>query len=214
MRIWFGLVFWHINHCRLFNAKSSLCIYIKYIWFGLVWFGLVSWHINNYRLFNTKSSCYIYWMDMIWFGLVWFYGISTIAGYLILNPLYTYLLNIYDFVWFGLVWFHGISVTLWRGALSRRSFCLFWRETKQRPDATGNGQGNASQRVGKRNSVKELGKAVGEGWRRRAVDNGQQKEAMREGQSGGVGIPSSFVEISLEIHASVSLQMHRKCSVT
>ena len=22
---------WHINHCRLFNAKSFLCIYIKYI---------------------------------------------------------------------------------------------------------------------------------------------------------------------------------------
>ena len=22
----FGRVFWHINHCRLFNAKSSLCI--------------------------------------------------------------------------------------------------------------------------------------------------------------------------------------------
>ena len=29
--IWFGLVLWHINHCRLFNAKSILCIYIKYM---------------------------------------------------------------------------------------------------------------------------------------------------------------------------------------
>ena len=27
----FGLVLWHINHCRLFNAKSSSYIYIKYI---------------------------------------------------------------------------------------------------------------------------------------------------------------------------------------
>ena len=26
------LVLWHINHCRLLNAKSSLYIYIKYIW--------------------------------------------------------------------------------------------------------------------------------------------------------------------------------------
>ena len=26
--IWFGWVLWHINHCRLFNAKSSLYIYI------------------------------------------------------------------------------------------------------------------------------------------------------------------------------------------
>ena len=30
---WFGLVLWHINHCRLFSAKSSLYIYIRYIWF-------------------------------------------------------------------------------------------------------------------------------------------------------------------------------------
>ena len=29
--VWFGLVLWHINHCRLFNAKSSLDIYIKCI---------------------------------------------------------------------------------------------------------------------------------------------------------------------------------------
>ena len=54
--IWFGWVLWHINHCRLFNAKSSLYIYIKYIWFGLVGF----------------------------------YGISTVVGYLMLNPFYTY----------------------------------------------------------------------------------------------------------------------------
>ena len=27
---------------------------------------------------------------MIWFCLVWFYGISTIVGYLMPNPLYTY----------------------------------------------------------------------------------------------------------------------------
>ena len=59
--IWFGLVLWHINHCRLFNAKSSFYIYIKYISFGLV--------------------------D--------FYGISTIVGDLMLNPLYTYILDIY-----------------------------------------------------------------------------------------------------------------------
>ena len=28
--IWF---LWHINHCRLFNAKSFLYTYIRYIWF-------------------------------------------------------------------------------------------------------------------------------------------------------------------------------------
>ena len=30
------------------------------------------------------------------FGLVWFYGISTIVGYLMPNPVYTYILDIYD----------------------------------------------------------------------------------------------------------------------
>ena len=40
------------------------------------------------------------------FGLVWFDGISTIVGYLMPNPLYTYILIIYDLVWFGLVLWH------------------------------------------------------------------------------------------------------------
>ena len=35
-KIWFGLVSWHIDYCRLFNAKFSLYTYIKCIWFGLV----------------------------------------------------------------------------------------------------------------------------------------------------------------------------------
>ena len=55
-----GWVLGHISHCKLFNAKSSLYIYIKYIWFGLVGF----------------------------------YSISAIVGYLMPNPLYTYILNI------------------------------------------------------------------------------------------------------------------------
>ena len=29
----FCFILWHFNHCRLSNAKSSLYIYIKYIWF-------------------------------------------------------------------------------------------------------------------------------------------------------------------------------------
>ena len=123
--IWFSWVLWHINHCRLFNAESSLYIYIKYIWFGsvgfygistivgylmpnplytyilnMIWFSWVLWHINHCRLFNAKSSLYIY-IKYIWFGSVGFYGISTIVGYLMPNPLYTYILNIYDLVWLG-----------------------------------------------------------------------------------------------------------------
>ena len=38
------------------------------------------------------------------YDLVWFYGISTIIGYLMPNPLYTYISNIYD-----LVGFYGIT---------------------------------------------------------------------------------------------------------
>ena len=37
----------------------------------------------------------------IWFDLVDFYDISTIVGYLMPNPLYTYILNIYDLVGLG-----------------------------------------------------------------------------------------------------------------
>ena len=29
--IWFGRVSWHMNYCRLLNAKSSLYIYIEYM---------------------------------------------------------------------------------------------------------------------------------------------------------------------------------------
>ena len=67
--LWFGLVLWHINHSRLFNAKSSLYIYIKYMWFDLVWF---LWHINKYWLFNANSLLYIYIYKIyrIWFGFM------------------------------------------------------------------------------------------------------------------------------------------------
>ena len=72
----FFFFFWHINYCRLFNAKSSLYIYIKYIRFG-------------------------------WDG---FYGISTIVGYLMPNPLYTYILNIFDLVGLGFMAYQPLSV--------------------------------------------------------------------------------------------------------
>ena len=63
----------------------------------LSWFGLVLWHINYCRLFNAKSFLYIY-IKYIGFVLVGFYGISTIVGYLMPNPLYTYILNILDLI--------------------------------------------------------------------------------------------------------------------
>ncbi len=85
--LWFGWVLWHINHCLVFNDKSSLYIYI--------WFGWILWHINECRLFNAKSSLYIY-IKSVGFGLVRFKGISTIVGYLMPSSLYTYILEIYD----------------------------------------------------------------------------------------------------------------------
>ena len=100
-----GWVLWHINHCRLL-MPNPLHTYIlnvyDLVWFSLVW---VLWHINHCRLFNTKSSLYLYIKHMR-FGLVGFYGMSTIVCYLMPNPLYTYISNIYDLVWFG---FYGIS---------------------------------------------------------------------------------------------------------
>ena len=75
--IWFGWVLRHINHGRLFNAKTSLYIYLFNAEFSL------------------SLSLYIY---IIWFGLVGFYGISTIVGYLMPKPFYTFTLNTYDLV--------------------------------------------------------------------------------------------------------------------
>ena len=69
---------------------NPLYTYILY----MIWFGLVLWLINHCRLFNAKSSLYIY-IRYIGFGLVGFYGISTAVGYLMPNPLYTYILDIY-----------------------------------------------------------------------------------------------------------------------
>ena len=40
----------------------------------------------------TQKWCFL---DQIWFGLVWFHGISTIVGYLMPNPVFTYILNIW-----------------------------------------------------------------------------------------------------------------------
>ena len=163
-RIWFHWVFWHINHYRLFNAKSSLSlslfyyiyiyIYIKYIWFGLIeFFGIstiVGYLMPNslarevmvatsikqgssnelssryQRIYVNKTNeihkrlnllrlrwflrGWVVGFDPSWrvliernksvcgwpyiYSLVWFYGISTIVGYLMPNPFYTYILNI------------------------------------------------------------------------------------------------------------------------
>ena len=53
--ILFSLVLRHINHHWLYNAKSSLYIYIQYILFGFVSFRLVLWCTNQSSLFIAKS---------------------------------------------------------------------------------------------------------------------------------------------------------------
>ena len=46
--------------------------------------------------------------DLVWFGLV--YGISTIKGYLIPIPLYTYILNIQDLACLGFMAYQPLQV--------------------------------------------------------------------------------------------------------
>ena len=129
--VWLGWVLWHINHCRLLNAKSFLYLYIRYIWFGLVgfygistivgywmpnpfytyilniydlvWLGWVLWHINHCRLLIAKSFLYLY-IKYIWFGLVWWH-INLCRLLNAKSFLYIYI----KYIWFGLVWFYGIS---------------------------------------------------------------------------------------------------------
>ena len=67
------------------NKRS--CLFIKVIDINLL-IRCVLRHVNPSGLFNAKSSLYIY-IKYIGFGFVGFYGISTIIGYLMPNPLYT-----------------------------------------------------------------------------------------------------------------------------
>ena len=64
--IWCSKVLWHFNHCRLLNAKSSLYLYIKYIWFSLIWFYGISTIVGRYQILFL----HMYWIYMIWFGWV------------------------------------------------------------------------------------------------------------------------------------------------
>ena len=109
--ILFDWVLWHINHSRLFNAKYSVYVHIKYIWFGLIGFYGIS-TIVVYLMPNPILYIYI---EYIWFALVGFYGISTIVDYLIPNPIYIYI-YIY-MIWFYLVLWHINQVKLFNDNL-------------------------------------------------------------------------------------------------
>ena len=62
--IWLGCVLLHINHCRLFNAKSSVYIYIKYIGFGLVGFYGIS-TIVGYLMSNHLYTYILNIYDLV-----------------------------------------------------------------------------------------------------------------------------------------------------
>ena len=53
-------------------------------------FGLGLWYINSYSLFDAKPYIYIYIYIYI-YNLVRFYGILTTVGYLMPNPVFTYI---------------------------------------------------------------------------------------------------------------------------
>ena len=60
-RIWFGWVSWHINHCRLFNAKSCLYIYIKYIefcWVGFYGISTLVGYLKPNPVYTFTSNIY------------------------------------------------------------------------------------------------------------------------------------------------------------
>ena len=73
--IWFGLVLWYINHGKLFNAKSSMHIYIKYmiskhilqITFlnetKLIWGRGHSWLVS---LISVKYEWFYLWLNVCW----------------------------------------------------------------------------------------------------------------------------------------------------
>ena len=81
--IWFGWLLWHINHCRLFNAKSSYTLILNI--YNSVWLDfngistIIGYPLHTYIL----NMHYLFWLE--------FYVISTFHGYLLFNPLYTYI---------------------------------------------------------------------------------------------------------------------------
>ena len=83
--ICFGWVLWHINHRRLFNAKPSSYVYIKYIGFG--WFGFYGistivgylmpnhlyryiWFVNTFRRSHSYTSLSSVLHTVKWFQVL------------------------------------------------------------------------------------------------------------------------------------------------
>ena len=67
--VWFGWVLWHINHCRLFHAKCSLYIYIKYKWFYLIGFYGIS-TIEGYLMPYPLHTYILNIYNLVWLGFI------------------------------------------------------------------------------------------------------------------------------------------------
>ena len=94
-----GQPFWGVSFYGLSTIIGYLMPNFLYTYtlniHGLVWFDF----INHCKLFNAKFSLFIY-IEYI-FGLVGFYGLANSVGYLMLNTLYTNIVNTQDLVWLG-----------------------------------------------------------------------------------------------------------------
>ena len=67
--VWFSWVLWHINHCKLFNAKYSLYKYTKHIGFGVVGFyGIPT--IAGYLRPNPLYTYILNIYDLIWLSFM------------------------------------------------------------------------------------------------------------------------------------------------
>ena len=62
----FGRGLWHINYCRLFNAKFTLYIYVKHIRLGLAEFCGIS--TTECYLMPNPLHTYIY--NFVWSGFL------------------------------------------------------------------------------------------------------------------------------------------------
>ena len=74
--IWFGLVGFYsiyINRCKLFNAKSSLYIYTKY----MIWFYGIS-TIIDYLMPNPLYTYTLNIYDFVWFGFMAYQPLKVI----------------------------------------------------------------------------------------------------------------------------------------
>ena len=81
---------WHINHCRLFYAKSSSYLYIKYIGFGLVGFYGIS-TIVGYLMPNLLHTYILNIYDLVWLGFMAYQPLSAIQYQVLFIYIYIYI---------------------------------------------------------------------------------------------------------------------------